>query len=526
MPSKQLTPTQLKVLSHEACFNTADPDPVNLVAMVESILKQTGEPDERKHLIWQQVTSLVMAHKPRAIITKAEESALEALRNDTSILILPADKGRSPVVLDKTDYVQKASTLPEDRQAYLSRGEESIKTLVTQLEKTLADMQSNKAISKSVRLAIKLTDAPYSTLMAEILRPNSVSDRQRYHQFLKEESMGNRKLSEFLRQMRSLLGDMQVDDKFVKMFLERLPADVQTILASGAQDLTVSQLPEMADRMIERLRLLSPSVAQVFTSSSTVNEQLMKQVSAMADKMASLKLQLARLTSSRSRSRRRSRSRPRTADTFCPNGETSQPENRRDRYFRLFQLCWHLQCLRHYDSQMFPGGHWSPNQRFFADRRFPSAGLHLQTANRSPIPTFSRLSLTLNIGLRRSFTWILAIADVPHAIRGSDFLAECDLFVDCRRARPRDRTTGLSARGLTPFTAPTNLSVLDTDIASPFRQLLLRHPNLSNTQFRSGEVQHDVMHHIRTSGPPVFVRQRRLAQERLQAAKAEFEHML
>nr|VZI37375.1 unnamed protein product [Spirometra erinaceieuropaei] len=156
--------------------------------------------------------------------------------------------------------------------------------------------------------------APCSTLKAEILRLNSVSDRQRNHQLLKEESLGDRKPSELLRPMRSFLGDMLVDDKFVKkMFLERLPTDVQTILASGSQDLTVSQLAEMADRMIQVQRFQSPSVAQI-SSSSSVNEHLMKQVSAMADEMASLKLQLARLTSSRSRSRRRSRSRPRIAD--------------------------------------------------------------------------------------------------------------------------------------------------------------------------------------------------------------------
>ncbi|BHF74632.1 hypothetical protein SprV_0501771800 [Sparganum proliferum] len=100
---------------------------------------------------------------------------------------------------------------------------------------------------------------------------------------------------------------MQVDDKSVKeMFLERLPTDVQTILASGSQDLTVSQLAEMADRMVEVQRFQSPSVAQISSPSSSVNEHLMKQLSAMADEMASLKIQLARLTSSRSCSRRRS----------------------------------------------------------------------------------------------------------------------------------------------------------------------------------------------------------------------------
>ncbi|BHF77490.1 hypothetical protein SprV_0602059700 [Sparganum proliferum] len=103
-----------------------------------------------------------------------------------------------------------------------------------------------------------------------------------------------------------------------------------------------------------------------------------------------------------------------------------------------------------------------------ADRRFPSPGLHFQAVNCSPIPTFGSLSLTMDIGLRRLFTWIFVIADVPHAILGSDFLVEFDLLVDCRRACLLNRTTG----------------------------------------------------------PPVFARLRRLAPERFQAAKAEFEHML
>ncbi|BHF59506.1 hypothetical protein SprV_0100246500 [Sparganum proliferum] len=370
-------------------------------------------------------------------------------------------------------------------------------------------------------------DAPYSALKAEILRLNAVSDRQRYHQLIKEESLGDRKPSELPRRMRTLLGDMQVDEKLVKeMFLERLPADVQTILASGSQDFTLSHLAEMADRMIEVQRFQPPSVAQISTSSSTVNEQLLQQMSAIANEIASLKLQLARTTCSRSPSRHRSRSRPSTAN-LC--WETSQPENRRDRFLWLSQLWSHLLCLRQRDSQAFPCGHRSPDQRGSptpVDRRCLSPGLHLQAANCSPISTFGSRSLTLNIGLRRSFSWIFVIADVPHAIFGSDFLAEFDLIVDCRRSCLLDRTTGLSVRGLTPFNDSCNLSVLDTGIACPYRDLLIQHPNIIKPQFRSGEIQHDVVHHIRTSGPPVFARPRRLAPSRLQAAKAKFEHML
>ncbi|BHF59405.1 hypothetical protein SprV_0100236200 [Sparganum proliferum] len=147
------------------------------------------------------------------------------------------------------------------------------------------------------------------------------------------------------------------------------------------------------------------------------------------------------------------------------------------------------------------------------------------------IPNFMKeigvcLSLTLNFGLRRSFTWIFVIANVPNAILGLGFLAEFDLPVDCRCACLLDCTMDLFVRGLTPFTVPTNLSVLDTDIASLFRKLLLRHPNIINPHIRSGEVQHDVVPHIRTSGPPVFARPRRPAPKSFQAAKAEFEHML
>nr|VZI26358.1 unnamed protein product [Spirometra erinaceieuropaei] len=211
---------------------------------------------------------------------------------------------------------------------------------------------------------------------AEILRLNAVSDRQRYHQLIKEESLGDRKPSELLRRMRTLLGDMQVDEKLVKeMFLERLPADVQTILASGSQDLTLSHLAEMADRMIEVQRFQPPSVAQISTSSSTVNEHLLQQMSAMANEIVTLKLQLARITCSCSPSCHRSRSRPRTANlcwyhaNVLPlvhlnrNRETSLPENRRERFLWLSQLWSHLLCLRECDSQALPGGHPSPDQR-------------------------------------------------------------------------------------------------------------------------------------------------------------------
>nr|VZI47770.1 unnamed protein product [Spirometra erinaceieuropaei] len=164
------------------------------------------------------------------------------------------------------------------------------------------------------------TDAPYTKLKAELLRLTSVSDRQRYHALVKEKALGDRKPSELLRRMRSLVGNMKIDDKFFKeMFLERLPTSVQTILASGSDDLEISKLAEMADRMMEVERLSSPTIAQVsqpLNVSTSDLAELKTQIAQLSATVAALQLRRFPGPSRRpfGRDRRRSRSRPRTAN--------------------------------------------------------------------------------------------------------------------------------------------------------------------------------------------------------------------
>ncbi|BHF82124.1 hypothetical protein SprV_0802526100 [Sparganum proliferum] len=160
----------------------------------------------------------------------------------------------------------------------------------------------------------------YTKLKAELLRLTSVSDRQRYHALVKEEALGDRKPSELLRRMRSLVGNMKIDDRFFKeMFLERLPTSVQTILASGSDDLEISKLAEMADRMMEVERLSSPTIAQVsqpLNVSTSDLAELKTQIAHLSATVAALQLRRSPGPSRRSfgRDRRRSRSRPRTAN--------------------------------------------------------------------------------------------------------------------------------------------------------------------------------------------------------------------
>ncbi|BHF75238.1 hypothetical protein SprV_0501833400 [Sparganum proliferum] len=106
------------------------------------------------------------------------------------------------------------------------------------------------------------------------------------------------------------------------------------------------------------------------------------------------------------------------------------------------------------------------------------------------------------------------------------FLAAFDLLVDCRQLRLHDRTTTLTVKGFPPSSASNQLSVLDPNPDCPFRRLLAKYPTLTKPHFSDTSFPHDIVHHIKTTGPPVFSRPRRLAPARLAAAKAEFDPMM
>ena len=55
---------------------------------------------------------------PKPNITRDERQALQDLRKDERIMILPADKGRFTVVMEKSDYDEKAMTHLRDETTY------------------------------------------------------------------------------------------------------------------------------------------------------------------------------------------------------------------------------------------------------------------------------------------------------------------------------------------------------------------------------------------------------------------------
>ncbi|BHF70787.1 hypothetical protein SprV_0301384000 [Sparganum proliferum] len=107
LSTKQLTEQKLRVLQHETCFNTEDADPVDFITVLEAMLVRSETSDDRKHSVGQRVTFLLMTHRPTRCISQSESKAMSELRRDDSIIILPADKGRSTVVMNREDYKKK-----------------------------------------------------------------------------------------------------------------------------------------------------------------------------------------------------------------------------------------------------------------------------------------------------------------------------------------------------------------------------------------------------------------------------------
>ena len=148
----------------------------------------------------------------------------------------------------------------------------------------------------------------------------------------------------------------------------------------------------------------------------------------------------------------------------------------------------------------------------------------LRAANGSPIKTYGQRSLTIDIGLRRTFPWVFIIADVSTAILGADFLHHFNLQVDMRQHALVDPMTTLQVTGVTtdaPVESPSPLT------EHPAVDLLLNQfPGLTQSTAQPQPTKHSTVHFIETTGQPVKASARRLSPDLLNAAKTEFQHMM
>ena len=157
--------------------------------------------------------------------------------------------------------------------------------------------------------------------------------------------------------------------------------------------------------------------------------------------------------------------------------------------------------------------------------RQQQADFNLVAVNGATISTFGKRSLTLNLGLRRTFRWVFVIANVHIPIIGADFLRHYSLLVDITNSQLVDSITQLRVQGiLSQVESPRPSFFLSQH--TTFTALIADYPTVFQPHLSCHSIEHNIVHHIHTDGPPVNAQPRRLAPEKLKAARQELEHML
>nr|VZI32338.1 unnamed protein product [Spirometra erinaceieuropaei] len=271
LSSKELTKDQMQVLRHEASFNTTDAKPVNMIAAVESILSQTEATEETKSLIRHQVSSLLMAHRPREVLSKVERDALRELKVDKDLVIVPADKGRSTVVLDRTDYLQKAKGLLEDRQFYVPCATNPVKALTREINATLLALENSGAITPTDRRMAR----PQDTALARFYGlPKVHKDGAPLRPIVSLKGTPTYGLAKWLfRRLKFLTAESDTTVSSSAEFLEKLKGDlaIETI-----ELLLQSKYDETENRLgrAQVLQLLKFCLRTYFTFDGTIYEQV------------------------------------------------------------------------------------------------------------------------------------------------------------------------------------------------------------------------------------------------------------
>lgn len=148
----------------------------------------------------------------------------------------------------------------------------------------------------------------------------------------------------------------------------------------------------------------------------------------------------------------------------------------------------------------------------------------LHAANGTTIKTYESRFLTTDLGLRRRFCWNFLVADVGTAIIGADFLAFFGILVDLKNRCLIDNKTKLHSIGGLVSTCLYGITTINID--HPFRDLLHEYRDITlPSTMREAVKEREVKHYIVTKGPPVTSKARRLATDKLEAAKKEFKVM-
>ena len=344
------------------------------------------------------------------------------------------------------------------------------------------------------------TDNKYTDLKQRLLTTFGLSKRERASKLLHLHPLGDRKPSELMDEMLSLLADHGFCFLAEQLFLEQLPEDIRLQLSND--DFTNPRaLATKAD-------VLWIAKQQAATSINKVISQPNGKITTTHDGWCFYHKRFGD-DAKKCKAPCKHPAAPKIAAvTTC-----------RGKQIRLLHVKDDIS-----------------GRRFLVDTGdlvsvFPASGLDtrshharplLEAANGSTIHTYSEKQMTLSINGRK-YVWKFLVADVTQPLLGADFLCSNSLMVDVKGQRLVDPTTYTSLPLFVTKASAHGIHNVAQD--NDFSALLKEFPNILTPTFSSPTAKHGVVHYISTEGPPIHSRARRLPPEKLAIAHDEFRTM-
>ena len=123
----------------------------------------------------------------------------------------------------------------------------------TKFQHLASAMDARHAVEVKDLLTTPDPDLPYTQVKTTLLRRLNVSQETQTRKLLEEQTLGDRKPSQFLRYMQDLAGG-GVDEAFLRtLWMGRLPTTVQQILAAHTR-LGLDDTAEIADSIMDVVR--------------------------------------------------------------------------------------------------------------------------------------------------------------------------------------------------------------------------------------------------------------------------------
>ena len=124
--SKKIPVVEIVTAVESACLKLNKSDADDLRSSVNNILKKQRSPNTQSNL------------------SKEEQRALQELRKDRNIKILPADKGRCTVLLNTDDYKNKCKAMLNDEQTYMRLKRDPTPTYKKELVSALQELKEKR----------------------------------------------------------------------------------------------------------------------------------------------------------------------------------------------------------------------------------------------------------------------------------------------------------------------------------------------------------------------------------------------